>query len=414
MRECKNTWILGGTLLFCLVNTGLGWWMLNPLLSAAGGIGLCYVALRIALGAWRSRIAACNPQDAAEVPATPPPRKPVDPTDTDGLIEQMLEQGRCTLLLRSQIADTLSNDQFRAALSALEETMALVPDGEVVLGRIDASLDDGRLDDNEIVSARGRVIRVERFFLDRYPVTNRQFYEFVISGGYEQMPLWDESIWTAVLDLVDRTGQPGPYYWKNGCYLHGQENHPVVGISWYEAVAYSRWAGKRLPTDAEWVKSGSWPVPLSPTSRVQRKFPWGDSMLENRANLWSVGVGGIVSVDEFPKGVSVGGVYQLIGNVWEWTAGAYRSEDHPNEDVVLPIPMKNIRGGAFDTYFDNQATCQFQSGENPLGRRHNIGFRCAVGVCDLTLTGGNSATEEPADTLPPVDTETPSTEEVPV
>ena len=418
MRECKNIWILVTTLLFCLVNIGLGWLMRNPLLSAAGGIGLCYAVLRIAYGAWRRRLAACNPQVSTEVPAAPPPIRSVDPTDTDGLIVQMLEQGRCTLLLRSQIAGTLSNDQFRRAVAALEKAMALVPDGEVVLGRIDQALEDGRLDDEEIITARGRVIRVERFFLDRYAVTNRQFYEFVAGGGYEQMPLWDESIWTAVLDLVDRSGQPGPYYWKNGCYLQGQENHPVVGVSWYEAAAYARWAGKRLPTDAEWVKSGSWPVPLSATSRVQRKFPWGDTMIEDRANLWSSGVGGIVSVDEFPKGVSVGGVYQLIGNVWEWTAGAYRREDHPDEDIVLPIPMKNIRGGAFDTYFDNQATCQFQSGENPLGRRHNIGFRCVVGVCDLTLApigpGEEQPSEEqPAGALPPADTRIPSTEEVP-
>jgi len=414
MRERKNVWILGGTLLFCLASVGLGWLRHDPFLSAAGGIGLCYVALRFTYGAWRKRRKACNPQSTEEVSAAPPPRKPVDPTDTDGLIEQMLEQDRCTLLLRSQIARTLSDDQFRRAIEALEETMALVPDGEVVLGRIDEALESGRLDDEEILTARGRVIRVERFFLDRYPVTNRQFYEFVAGGGYEQMALWDESIWTAVLDMGDRTGQPGPRYWKNGCYLQGQEDHPVVGVSWYEAVAYARWAGKRLSTDPEWVKAGSWPVPLSPTSRVQRKYPWGDAMVADWTNLWSSGIGGIVAVDEFPKGVSVGGVYQLIGNVWEWTAGAYRPGSHPAEDVVLPLPMKNIRGGAFDTYFDNQATCQFQSGESPLGRRHNIGFRCAVGVCDLTLSPTGSGAEQPADAPPPSESPTPSTEEVPV
>jgi iron(II)-dependent oxidoreductase len=80
----------------------------------------------------------------------------------------------------------------------------------------------------------------------------------------------------------------------------------------------------------------------------------------------------------------------LIGNVWEWTSSGFRGmqlpQDHfPSNGLLLDMPLKSIRGGAFDTYFDNQAACQFQSGENPLSRRHNVGFRCAVGVGDLSL-----------------------------
>jgi len=93
----------------------------------------------------------------------------------------------------------------------------------------------------------------------------------------------------------------------------------------------------------------------------------------------------IVPVDAFSQGVSVGGVYQLIGNVWEWTRGDLSVGDAPHRDLVLEVPMKSIRGGAFDTYFDNQATCQFQSGDVAMARKRNIGFRCAVGVCDLML-----------------------------
>lgn len=139
--------------------------------------------------------------------------------------------------------------------------------------------------------------------------------------------------------------------------------------------------GKRLPTDAEWVKAGSWPVPLSDERQWQRKFPWGDTMDRDRCNLWGSGRGGVAAVTDYASGVSVGGVYQLIGNVWEWTTGDFGAEE--SEDLSLPTPMKSIRGGAFDTYFENQATCQFVSGENPLARRHNIGFRCALGVCDV-------------------------------
>ena len=397
MRKEKNYVILGGTSLFCLAVLWLAWLASNPWLMGGGGLGLCYVASRLVLSKKGSRKRGSQAPAVAPRPQRPAPsRKPVDPSDTDGLVEQMLAQGRFPLLLRPQIASSLSEGHLRLALEALEESMALVPDGEVVLGRIDEALDDGELTEEEIAAARGRIVRVERAFLDRFPVTNRQFHEFVVNGGYQEMALWDESILPAVLDMVDRTGMPGPRYWKEGNFPAGEEDHPVVGVSWYEASAYARWVGKRLPSDAEWVKAGSWPVTLSPTTRMQRRYPWGDTMDRTRANLWNPKCRGTVPVDQLAEGVSVGGVYQLVGNVWEWTGGDFHTGDHLGGRLDLLTSMKNIRGGAFDTYFENQATCQFQSGEGPLGRRHNIGFRCAVGVCDLVLARGSQAGEEQA------------------
>ncbi|HUT13862.1 MAG TPA: SUMF1/EgtB/PvdO family nonheme iron enzyme [Thermoguttaceae bacterium] len=400
MQVPKNYILPAIVLLISLVNVGLGWLMANVWPAIAGGSGLCYAFLRLVRPVRNSSAKSPRKQPAAVRPRVPKPRKPVDPNDTDALVEQMLEQGRFALLLRPQISSKLDEAQFSRALEKLQESMALVPDGEVVLGRIDEALEDGELDAEEIESSRGRVVGVERFFLDRYPITNGQFYEFVAAGGYQQMSLWDKTILPAVLDLVDRTGMPGPRYWTDGCFPPGEENHPVVGVSWYEATACARWLGKRLPSDAEWVKAGSWPVALSADERTQRKYPWGNTMNPHRANVWGSGPGRIVPIDQFAEGVSVGGVYQLIGNVWEWTGGSFRSGEHPAGELILPSPMKNIRGGAFDTYFDNQATCQFQSGENPLGRRHNIGFRCAVGVCDLVLARSPSARKEPADREP--------------
>jgi iron(II)-dependent oxidoreductase len=275
----------------------------------------------------------------------------------------------------------------------LQDAMALVPDGEVVLGQIDDALEDGKLDDDEILSHQGRVVQVDRFFLDRYPVTNEDYYEFVAAGGYQQSAMWDPVILPAVLDFVDQTGQPGPRFWTDGRYHPGKADHPVVGVSWYEAQAYARWVGKRLPTDAEWVKAGSWPVKVAASTRLQRRYPWGDTMDSTKANLWSSQRKGTVSVGEYAEGVSVGGVYQLIGNVWEWTRGNFVPRDREGEVLVQEVSMKSIRGGAFDTYFENQATCQFQSGEFAIARKRNIGFRCAVGICDLVLAhpGTNSA-----------------------
>lgn len=120
-------------------------------------------------------------------------------------------------------------------------------------------------------------------------------------------------------------------------------------------------------------------------------------MDRERANLWAASSGGTVAVEEYPEGVSVGGVYQLIGNVWEWTLGDFDPglSDASDEDLEQGA-LKNIRGGAYDTYFENQATCQFASGEVPLARKHNIGFRCVLGTCDLSMDAG-----APSDELTP-------------
>ena len=88
-------------------------------------------------------------------------------------------------------------------------------------------------------------------------------------------------------------------------------------------------------------------------------------------------------MDAFPQGATVAGVHQMIGNVWEWTATPFGHWDHPKTALQLPCPMKTLRGGAFDSYFDGQVTCHFSSGDSPLARKHNIGFRCALSLCDV-------------------------------
>jgi iron(II)-dependent oxidoreductase len=255
-----------------------------------------------------------------------------------------------------------------------------VPAGEVLLQPPDED------DDDRLASGRSLVF-VDACYLDRYPVTNEDFRHFVARGGYEQMAIWDQEVWPAILDFVDQTGQPGPRFWRNGRCTAGQDNHPVVGVCWYEAAAYARWVGKRLASDGEWVKAGSWPVAIAGRQPLGRRYPWGDAMDHSRANLWGSGPGGVVGIDQFPTGVSVGGVHQLIGNVWEWTADAFTLDDEASEsDEVAQVNLKSIRGGAFDTYLDSQATCHFRSGERALARKHNIGFRTAIGIGDVMLS----------------------------
>jgi iron(II)-dependent oxidoreductase len=371
---------------------GLGWWLAN---LPVFGVGAAAVAVAGAKAFGRrpgskpaGGQAAVTTPSARTVPV-PGSSKPA--SKEEGLFHQMLNQHRFALLLRPQVAVNLSAAERESSWDTMENAMAVVPAGDVVIGvGEDGEVEAAGL---EFSGANGTMVRVGDFFLDRYPVTNRQYQEFVDGGGYEQMAIWDPFILAAVLDFVDLTGQPGPRFWKNGHYLPGTEDHPVVGVSWYEAQAYSRWVGKRLPTDAEWEKAACWPVPLSAGSLSQRRFPWGNSMDPARCNLWASGRREIVAVDDFAEGVSVGGVYQLIGNVWEWTTGEFGEGVYPDRELRLPVPMKSIRGGAFDTYFATQATCQFRSGESPVNRKHNVGFRCAIGVHDLVPRGAELENE---------------------
>ena len=386
MRVPKNKKLWGIAGASATILALAAWFSVWLAVAIVVGVSGCCFARRYRLVRRGGKGAAAQPASLMQTVAHAiTPRMAVDPTDTQGLVEEMLAQGRYALLLRKQVVSNLTDEQFGRAREALSESMALVPEGEVVLGPIDQALDDGKLDNDELALHDGKLVRVAALFLDRFPVTNQQFQEFVDGGGYEQMSIWDPHIWPAVLDFVDLSGCHGPRLWKQGRFDHGQEHYPVVGVSWYEAAAYARWVGKRLPTDAEWVKAGSWPVPLSPTSRIQRKYPWGDSMDRARCNLWGSGPGRVVAVTEYPQGVSVGGIRQMIGNVWEWTSTNFGAGALHGGDFSLPTPMKSLRGGAFDTYFENQASCHFQSGERPVARKHNVGFRCAVSMCDLVL-----------------------------
>lgn len=335
---------------------------------------------------WASNLPTLIPLTPPSEPPSAGPRHDAAQNDLGFLIEEMLSHGRYALLLRPQIVGNLSATQLENTHRALADGMAIVPAGEVMLAEMDEVAPDGRFSDEAVERNRLSRVAVQDFVLDRYPVTNRQFYQFVAAGGYEQMSLWEPSILAAVLDFVDSTGSPGPRFWRDGRYPYGEDDHPVVGISWYEAAAFARWVGKRLSTDAEWSKASSWPVPVATGVWQQRKYPWGNAMERCRANLWGAGPGGIVPVTEFREGVSAGGIHQLIGNVWEWTSGDFGYDDCDSPalgDPRSPAVMKSIRGGAFDTYFDAQATCQFRSGDHPLARKHNIGFRCALSACDV-------------------------------
>jgi len=355
-------------------------------------------SVRARISFWKRPAPADHAKPPSVSPAQPIHARRAGGDRSDSLIDVMLAEGRYALLLRPQVIDNLSDLHLNETVVELQEAMAIVPRGQVVLEKMTDASGDGRADRDGTEHDHRRIVNVEPLFIDRYPVTNLEYQQFVDNGGYDEIAIWDEEVLPAMLDFVDRGGHPGPRLWEEGHFTPGEENHPVVGVCWYEAVAYARWVGKRLPTDAEWCKAACWPVTISSGNWLQRTYPWGNAFERSRANLWGSGRDRVVAVDRFPEGMSVGGVHQLIGNVWEWMSGPFGSAE--DSSLALPVPMKSIRGGAFNSYFEKQATCQFQSGENPLSRKDNIGFRLALGACDLApqaaelLLSGNARIDD--------------------
>lgn len=386
-----SRWLIAGVAATVFV-CGLLWQ--NASLLGGGAAVLCLV-LRQAWSAieaeapsarrreHRTTPDASQRQNAGELPRVlESPQRGGPPTSTDALVDELLANGRYALMLRTETKQHLTQFHVVRAIRQLDEAMALVPAGRVLLGQLaEQSNSACGPSDADPKLAQRNMVSVEPVYLDRFCVTNAEYQRFVDGGGYEQLEFWHEEALPALLDFVDQTGAPGPRYWYDGQYANDEQRLPVVGISWFEAWAYARWVGKRLPTDAEWTKAAAWPVESAPGRIAQRRYPWGESFDVRRAHLYGSGPLAPAPVDEFPGGTSVGGIHQLIGNVWEWTATPLGELGDPTLHVSESV--MSIRGGAFDTYFENQATCHFQSGDQALARRRNIGFRLALPMSDL-------------------------------
>jgi iron(II)-dependent oxidoreductase len=212
----------------------------------------------------------------------------------------------------------IMEDQPRGPL----EGDAEVPGGKFMLG---ATEDVGFVFDNEKWAHR---VQVSPFEISRAPVTNEQFGAFVEDGGYRRRELWGEEgqRW------LDGTGAEQPVYWSRigDEWRHRRfdetgllnPNEPVIHVNWYEAEAYCRWAGRRLPTEAEWEMAASAePTPDGAgTNGRKRLYPWGETPpRSSHANL-DGRLLGPVDVAAFSEGDSAFGCRQMMGNVWEWCA----------------------------------------------------------------------------------------------
>ncbi len=223
------------------------------------------------------------------------------------------------------------------------------------------------------------------FWIDVAPVTNGEYVEFVEGGGYGERAWWSDAGWEwrmeAGLEHPELWHGDGPGSWcrrRFGAWEPLPPLEPVQHVCWYEADAFARWAGKRLPTEAEWEKAASW----EPEGR-KRRYPWGDEppTLE-RANLGQRRFGPD-AVGSRPAGASPWGVHHMLGDVWEWTATDF--SPHPGfaafpyreySEVFFGPEYKVLRGGSWATH-PRAVRATFRNWDFPIRRQIFAGFRCA-------------------------------------
>jgi formylglycine-generating enzyme required for sulfatase activity len=211
---------------------------------------------------------------------------------------------------------------------------------------------------------------VPTFSIAKYPLTNGQYAKFVEAGGYRERRWWTEAGW----GVREKESWMEPRFWTDATW--NQAEYPVVGVSWFEAIAFCRWLSEStgeavtLPTEQQWQRSAQ--------GNDNRDYPWGKPWDANRCNnnVDSKGVGHTTPVQQYEaSGASPFGVVDLSGNVWEWCLTDYESglsniSDNSNRRV--------LRGGSW--YVSNSAAfrCGYRNGGTPDNRDGNRGFRLAL------------------------------------
>jgi iron(II)-dependent oxidoreductase len=226
-------------------------------------------------------------------------------------------------------------------------------------------------------------VDLHEFAIDALPVTAGEFTAFVEAGGYERREWWSEEGWAWVTD----TGARRPLRWtadgrerRFGRLVDLDPSLPVMHVSWFEADAYARSVGKRLPTELEWEKAAAW----GPDARAPRTYPWGEGEpTPERANLDQTAFGP-VPAGALAAGASAYGVLGLVGDAWEWTASEFTG--YPGfrafpyreySEVFFDSGYRVLRGGSWATR-PRVARNSFRNWDLPQRRQIFAGFRCAA------------------------------------
>ncbi|XP_076836474.1 inactive C-alpha-formylglycine-generating enzyme 2 [Brachyhypopomus gauderio] len=265
----------------------------------------------------------------------------------------------------------------------VDENMVLIPGGKIKIGTNAA---DGR--DGESPT---RAVTVQSFVMDKYPVTNSDFREFVKSQKYKTEAetfgwsfVFQDFVSEEMKSKITQKIESAPWwmpvervFWRQprgpGSGISAQLDYPVVQVSWNDAQAYCEWKKRRLPTEEEWEMAARGGLD-------GRTYPWGNKYLQNRSNLWQGsfpdgdtaedGFHGTAPVTAFPPQNNYG-LFDMLGNVWEWTSTPFPSAQ----------TMYVLRGASWidtaDGSANHRARVTTRMGNTPDSASDNLGFRCA-------------------------------------
>jgi iron(II)-dependent oxidoreductase len=302
-----------------------------------------------------------------------------------GFVHQMVVQHEHqhdeTLLAAIQLLPTDEGHRRSADAPPPGERLS-APEVLVDAGPFTMGTDDPWAYDNE---RPAHVVDLPAFWIDTGPVTNAAYAAFIAAGGYDDARWWSPEGWA----WRQEAGLVAPQFWiadgdgwqrwRFGVLEPVPADEPVQHVGWHEASAFARWAGKRLPTEAEWEKAAA----FDPATGGSRRWPWGDGAVTSaRANLGERHLGP-APVGAYPEGASAVGCHQMIGDVWEWTATDFGP--HPGfrpfpyaeySEVFHGDRYKVLRGGSWATH-PSACRTSFRNWDLPIRRQIFTGFRCA-------------------------------------
>jgi formylglycine-generating enzyme required for sulfatase activity len=275
-------------------------------------------------------------------PPTPTPRPAATVAPLESAAEEATTEAEEATTEATTEAETTT--ETAGGSGPLFEDMVQIPAGPFTMGQ----------DGSKPKNGPAHSVEVPTFEIDRFEVTNAEFAHFADQAGY-----------------VTYAEENSSKNWRDAA--EGKDNHPVVYITWDDALAYCEWAGKRLPTEAEWEKAAR--------GEDGRAYSWGSDFVADNGNFYEGGIRGTTAVGSFPAGASPYGVEDMAGNVREWVADDF--EAYPgaaaDADPFFGQGNKVNRGGGWFDGQDGEIVTTYNRNAGPPGTSANddIGFRCA-------------------------------------
>jgi len=237
----------------------------------------------------------------------------------------------------------MKNDIFKEIISDDGAPMVFVFLGEFIMGT----------DKGEWFEGPERMVYLDAFYMDKYEVTNNRYKKFVDSTGYQTEGNWYK-------------------YYKRGT-----DEHPVVGVSWNDAIAYTVWADKRLPTEAEWEKAAR--------GVDGRRYAWGNKWNPKNCCCWEGGARSAASVGSYTKDISPFGCYDMTGNVSEWVMDwsdlyFYKKMNYKNPMCLEKGEFCSTRGGNWFNAYSKEFLCTTRGCLRPSESHDKLGFRCVRSI----------------------------------